>query len=70
MKWYEKLMKWLMPNGVGTKATLALIVVVWAMPGLTGEQKFRLAELILIFYFAKKMQNGGGAGATDRSPDS
>ncbi len=57
-------MRWLFPNGMGTRAALAFIIVGVAVTQLTAGDAKEALLIVLAFYFMDKANgnaNGGGA---------
>jgi hypothetical protein len=54
-------MRWLFPNGLGTRALLAFAVVGYGLTKLDAAQVAAIVGMVLAFYFAKRDDAAKGA---------
>jgi hypothetical protein len=57
----DKIMRWLFPNGLGTRALLAFAVVGYGLTKLDAAQVAAIVGMVLAFYFAKRDDAAKGA---------
>jgi hypothetical protein len=50
----EKVLRWAFPNGIGTRAVLALVVVGYGVTRLDAAQIAGLVGVVTAWYFAKR----------------